>query len=80
MVMAALGYLANSVGNLLHPESEATLESIVAVTAIFGELPFFLWLLIKGVDDSPSLRRGAFPSWEEKLALENVGGERARCL
>jgi hypothetical protein len=50
MMMAAAGYFANGLGNLLHPESKALLAPIVAVTAIFGELPFFLWLLVKGVD------------------------------
>jgi len=50
MAMAAAGYLASAFGNLLYPESEAILAPIVAITAILGELPFFLWLLIKGVD------------------------------
>jgi Domain of unknown function (DUF4386) len=50
MVMAALGYLVNSVGNLSYPERKATLASVLAVAAVFGELPFFLWLLIKGVN------------------------------
>jgi hypothetical protein len=50
MAMAALGYLANSLGNLSYPESKETLASVVAVTAVFGELPFFLWLLIKAVN------------------------------
>lgn len=50
MAMAAAGYLGNGLGNLLHPGSKAILAPIVAITAIFGELPFFLWLLIKGVD------------------------------
>ena len=50
MILAALGYLANSFGNLVHPQSKAFLASVVAVTAIIGELPFFLWLLIKAVD------------------------------
>jgi hypothetical protein len=50
MVIAALGCLVNSLGNLSYPESKATLASVVAVTAFFGELPFFLWLLIKAVN------------------------------
>jgi hypothetical protein len=50
MVVAALGYLANGVVNLSYPAGKATLAAVVAVTAIFGELPFFLWLLIKTVN------------------------------
>ncbi|MGH2352249.1 MAG: DUF4386 domain-containing protein [Chloroflexota bacterium] len=50
MAMAGAGYLANGLGNLLYPESKAVLAPLVAITAIFGELPFFLWLLVKGVD------------------------------
>ncbi|MDP2311629.1 MAG: DUF4386 domain-containing protein [Pseudomonadota bacterium] len=49
MGMAAAGYLANGIGNLLYPEARSVLAPLVAVTAIFGELPFFLWLLAKGV-------------------------------
>jgi hypothetical protein len=50
MVLAAHGYFVNSLGHLSNPESKATFASVVAVTAFFGELPFFLWLLIKAVD------------------------------
>jgi hypothetical protein len=50
MVMAALGYPVSSVGNLSHPQSKATLASVLAVTAVFGELPFFIWLFIKRVN------------------------------
>lgn len=52
MGMAGIGYLANGLGNLLFPESRELLAPIVALTSIFGELPFFLWLLLKGVDSN----------------------------
>ena len=56
MAMAGAGYLASGLGNLLRPESKEVLSSIVAVTAILGELPFFLWLLIKAVKADAWLR------------------------
>jgi cytochrome c biogenesis protein CcdA len=50
MVFASLGYLSDAYGNILIPNYDETFGWIVAVTAIVGELPFFLWLLIKGVN------------------------------
>ena len=50
MIFAALGYLAHSYGNWLYPNYVETLALIVGVTALIGELPFFLWLAIKGVN------------------------------
>ena len=50
MVFAALGYLGHSYGGWLYPGSAETLALVVGVTAIIGELPFFLWLAIKGVN------------------------------
>jgi hypothetical protein len=50
MVFASLGYLLDSFGNFLFPNYKEIFGVVVAVTAVFGELPFFLWLLIKGVN------------------------------
>jgi hypothetical protein len=50
MVVSALGYLADSFTKFLVPESAATLATVVVVTAIIGELPLTLWLLVKGVN------------------------------
>ena len=50
MVFAALGYLIDAYGNILFPNYEEIFGVIVGVTAVIGELPFFLWLLIKGVN------------------------------
>ena len=50
MVVGALGYLTHSYGSWLYPSSAETLALVVGVTAIVGELPFFLWLAIKGVN------------------------------
>jgi hypothetical protein len=37
-------------GNVLSPNYDEIFGWVVGVTAAFGELPFFLWLLIKGVN------------------------------
>ena len=50
MVFAASGYLAHSYGSWLYPNYAEALASVVGLTAIIGELPFFLWLAIKGVN------------------------------
>jgi hypothetical protein len=51
MVFAALGYLIDAYGsNILYPTYAETFGLVVGVGAIFGELPFFLWLAIKGVN------------------------------
>jgi hypothetical protein len=50
MVLGSLGYLLDSYGNILFPNYAAIFGVIVGVTAVIGELPFFLWLLIKGVN------------------------------
>jgi hypothetical protein len=50
MVVAALGYLTDAYGNMLYPNYDESFGWIVGVGAVIGELPFFLWLLIKGVN------------------------------
>jgi len=50
MLFASLGYLADSFGNFLFPGYEESFGWVVYVTAFVGELPFFLWLLFKGVN------------------------------
>ena len=50
MIIGSLGYLLDSYGNILFPNYEAIFGVIVGVTAVIGELPFFLWLVIKGVN------------------------------
>ena len=50
VVVGALGYLADSYGNILYPNYGEIFEWVGGVTAVCGELPFFLWLLIKGVN------------------------------
>ena len=50
LAVAAVGYLADSVGHLLWSGYDDAFGWLVGVTAVVGEVPFFLWLLIKGVD------------------------------
>jgi hypothetical protein len=50
MVVAALGYLTDAYGNMLYPNYDKTFGWVAGVGAIIGELPFFLWLLIRGVN------------------------------
>ncbi len=50
LILGGLGYLIDSFGNILFPNYEPIFGVVVVVTSIIGELPFFLWLLIKGVN------------------------------
>jgi Domain of unknown function (DUF4386) len=50
MVFAALGYLTDAYVNILFPNYAETTGLVVGVGALVGELPFFLWLAIKGVN------------------------------
>jgi hypothetical protein len=49
MLLAALGYWLDSFGNFLLPQYAAFFEVAVVPLALLGELPFTLWLLIRGV-------------------------------
>jgi hypothetical protein len=50
MIIAALGYLADSFGNFLSSGYAERFEWIVYITSFGGEFPFFVWLLFKGVN------------------------------
>ena len=50
LVIASLGYLAQSYGHILWPQYDDILATVVLVLTIPGELAFMLWLLIKGVN------------------------------
>jgi hypothetical protein len=52
LVLSSVGYLTESYGNFLAPGYESVYASIVMVLAMIGELPFMLWLLIKGISVS----------------------------
>ena len=59
MALAALGYLIESMGNTLLPRHADVYSAIIGVAAWAGEIPFFLWLLFKGVDEQ---------RWHERAA------------
>jgi hypothetical protein len=50
LVLPSLGYLTHGYGSFLYPNYEEIFGVVVGVGAVIGELPFFLWLLIKGVN------------------------------
>jgi len=50
VVVGSLGYLTDSFGNFLYPNYDEIFGWVVGVTVVIGELPFFLWLLINGVN------------------------------
>jgi hypothetical protein len=47
--IAGLGYLAESFGVFLVPGHDALFAWIVALTAVAGEVPLALWLVVRGV-------------------------------
>lgn len=50
LVLAGVGYFAQSYGTIVAPDLADMLSTVVLVLAVPGELVFALWLLIKGVD------------------------------
>jgi hypothetical protein len=50
VIVGALGYLMDGYGSILFPNYAEIFGVVAGVTAVFGELPFFLWLAIKGVN------------------------------
>lgn len=49
LMVAGVGYLVQSCGMILWPDAKATLDVLVVVMAVPGELAFAFWLLFKGV-------------------------------
>jgi hypothetical protein len=72
MVVSALGYLADSFTGFLVPQYADTLGVVVVVTALIGELPLTLWLLIKGVNVERWHQRAAASTTAVRPALEVV--------
>jgi hypothetical protein len=50
LLLASLGYLAQSYGHILAPRFDGTLSVAALLLAVPGELAFAIWLLWKGVD------------------------------
>ena len=51
VIVAGFGYLIESFGIFLLPKYEEIFSGIVMAAALVGEIPFFLWLLFKGVKE-----------------------------
>lgn len=62
LLLASLGYLAQSYGHILAPRYDELLATVVVAVAVPGELVFTMWLLWKGLD---------VEQWE-KRALESA--------
>ncbi len=74
--VAAAGYAADGFGNLLWSGYEDSFGWLVGLTALVGEVPFFLWLLIKGVDRrawNDRVLHGAHPQTEAAAEPEMAG-------
>ena len=52
MAIASVGYTLNGLGSLVLPSSAPTFAAIVGLTALVGEVPFVLWLVFKGADET----------------------------
>jgi Domain of unknown function (DUF4386) len=74
MVVSALGYLADSFTKFLVPQSADTLAMVVVVTALIGELPLTLWLLVRGVNVERWRQRAlaSLPRETDTRALSSV--------
>jgi Domain of unknown function (DUF4386) len=54
MALAAVGYLANGLGNLVLPRGASFFAVLVGICALVGEVPFVLWLLFRRAEPHPS--------------------------
>jgi hypothetical protein len=59
LLLAGVGYLAQSFGHFLLPQFDQILSVVVIVLAVPGELAFTIWLLAKGVN---------VERWEQRAA------------
>lgn len=59
VMVAAVGYLAQSYAHIVAPEHDALFEGLVVALAAPGELAFTIWLLWKGIDAHSWYRRHA---------------------
>lgn len=50
MALAGLGYLVDTVGSMVAPSMGDVWGTVVAIGALGGEVPFFVWLLVRGID------------------------------
>ena len=70
LIIGCFGHLLSFLSTFLFPDYSAILIPI-SETAMIGELPIFLWLLIKGVkDQQPSTTEPRNPILGQELAVE----------
>jgi hypothetical protein len=65
LVVAGAGYALDSVAVLAVPALIPAAAAVVAVTAMLGEVPLFIWLLVKGISSS-----------DAPVAVAHAGGRR----
>jgi len=63
LLLAGVGYLAQSFGHFLLPQFDDILSVVVIVLAVPGELAFTIWLLVKGVN---------VERWEQRAAAATL--------
>jgi hypothetical protein len=51
MALASFGYTLNGLGNFAWPQGAHVYAAVVGLTALVGEVPFVLWLVVKGADE-----------------------------
>ncbi len=66
LVLAGVGYFAQSYGTIVAPGAADLLTTVVLVLAIPGELVFALWLIFKGVDEE-KWQKSALAAAEARL-------------
>jgi hypothetical protein len=59
MALAAFGYTLNGLGNLALPGGAAVYAAVVGIAAVVGEVPFVLWLVVKGAREERWRERAA---------------------
>lgn len=55
LTLAGVGYVLSAVGPLIAPSVTPITEQIAGLGAFIGEVPLFLWLLVRGVPRTPQL-------------------------
>ncbi len=49
VALAGLAYIQHTAVMVLWPEAASAAEGLVAISALLGEVPLFLWMLVRGV-------------------------------
>lgn len=68
LLVAALGYLVDSFVSFVTDDLDEVLSTLVGITSLIGELPFFLWLLVASFRRRPMSPFAGDPSRGPSLA------------